>query len=449
MKKPAHAQALLNASLLLLILLAAGALLNQFNFTKDVTANSRHQLTTGTHEAVKGLSGAVEIIAVLGKNAVQRNALTELVDRYKAINPLITLRFINPETDPEGARSLNASASGELIIRGMGREQRLTSVSERSLTGALRQLNREGERKLAFVTGHDERSPVKAEAPHWQSISENLARIGIQSEELSLVSQPRINDSVNVLVLADPRRPYFPGEIASLLEYVNLGGNLLWLLETDIQSQTGSRLQALALELGIDNLAGTVIDTASQNALQGQNSTVPNLVLLDRFTRHPVSQNLTSPLLIPQAKALSVTPLAGQTLLPLLQTPEASWTETGKLEGAIKFDSNTAEQTGPLTLGITIERNINNKTQRIAVIGDADFASNQFVGNGGNRAFTESLILWLSGDVDALNFVTQAAPDSQLILSNTNILFLSATLLVGIPLLLLLSALVITLRRRR
>jgi len=414
------------------------------NHSVDLTANKRHALSDQTVNAVQALNGPVSITAVVGPIANQRKALTELVSRYQTHNPLISLDFINPETDPERARNLNAAPGGELIINGMGREQRLQAVSERALTGALRQLNREGERKLAFVTGHEERSATDAGPNNWTIIASRLNSVGLNSEALSLVSNPRISDDVDVLVIADPRRPYFPGEIASLLEYINLGGNLLWVSETDLSKQTGSGLNALGLELGIDFLPGVIVDTASQAANNGS----ATFVILNSFAKHPVTESLRSPILLPQTKALAVTALAGQTLLPLLQTPQASWTETGELEGAVQFDENTNELSGPLVVGVTIERTIRGKQQRIAIIGDADFASDQFIGNGANLAFSERLMSWLAGDTDALSFVTLPAPDANLTLSSRSIVMISVALLFVLPGLLFLMAGIAAWRRR-
>jgi len=398
------------------------------NTNIDLTANKRHALSKQTVAAVQALQGPVSLTAIVGPNAAQRNTLTELVARYQSHNPLINLSFVNPETDPERARQLNAASGGELIVNGMGREQRLQSVSERSLTG-----------------GHEERSAIDTGASNWTILGSRLRSIGLNSEALSLVTHPRIGDDVDVLVIADPRRPYFPGEIAGLLEYINQGGSLLWLIETSLSKQTGSGLAALGLELGIEPMPGIIIDTASQSANAGSASSV----ILTSFSQHPVTQGLTSPILLPQAKALIVTALAGQTLLPLLQTPEASWTETGALEGAVQFDQDSEEQNGPLVVGVTIEREIKGRQQRIAVIGDADFASDRFIGNGANLGFAESLMLWLSGESDALSFVTMPAPDASLTLSRQQIMIISISLLFVLPLLLLIIAGITTWRRRR
>jgi hypothetical protein len=104
---------------------------------------------------------------------------------------------------------------------------------------------------------------------------------------------------------------------------------------------------------------------------------------------------------------------------------------------------------GPLLLGVTIERPLPQGTQRIAVIGDADFGASQFIDNGGNQNFIEALMLWLTGEFNTLDFGTQSAIDSTLTLSNNAIVLLSAAYLAGLPILLLLIAGFVRWRRSR
>jgi len=431
--------------LIIVIVLVLGWFTQRFSVSLDITANDRHSLAPATVLLLQSLDVPVELIAVLGPDPKHRSGVEALVTRFQEHKPDINLRFINPETDPAQARDLDAAPGGELILRTSEREQRLQTLSERSLVDSLQQLSREGNRDIVFITGHDERSPTLTGNDDWLLMSERLANIGLVTREQSLVSEPYLSDSTDLVVIAAPKRPYFPGELASIDSYIQRGGNLLWLTETASTTDAGQDWSLLSNAFGIDTLPGTVIDTASQ-ALAADS---PDFVLLDRFPAHPVTLQLASPVLIPQATALAVTPLAGQVVEPLLQTSESSWTETGPLAGAMQFDENTEEVAGPLLLGVTIERTLANGTQRFAVIGDADFAASQFIGNGANQSFTEALALWLTGDAKELGFVTQRAPDSELSLSNRSIVILSVVYLTALPLCLLLVAGVVRWRRRR
>ncbi|MBX2885141.1 MAG: GldG family protein [Granulosicoccus sp.] len=429
----------------LLVVLCLLWFAERFSTSLDVTANKRHSLSPTTISLLNAMNKPVDVIAVLGLNQQQLDAVNALISRFRAVKPDISLKVVNHELQPAEARALNAAPGGELILRSDEREQRIQTLSERSLANALQRLMREGERQLAFIVGHNERSPSRMTNHDWQAISQRLASIGLISREVSLVSEPYLGDDIDLLVIADPRRPYFPGEIVSINNYIARGGNLLWLGEIASDSRTGPGLTPVSDNLGIDFLPGTVIDTASQGLAAGS----ADFVLLDRFPVHPVTQHLTGPVLLPQASAIAVTPLAGQTELPLLRTPDSSWTETGELSGEIRFDENTDEIAGPLMLGVTIERQLPGGNQRFAVIGDADFAASQFVENGANQAFIESLILWLTGDADALQFVTRSAPDGQLMLSDRARIFLFLACLCVLPILFISIAFAVRWVRRR
>lgn len=426
-------QHLFIGTLCLGIVIALGWFSERYSYQFDVTANQRNTLTPSSVASVQALPGQTEIIAVMGPNANARQAVTSLVQRYQAHTAELTLSFINPDTNPAEARGLNAAPGGELIIRNGNNERRLQAVSERALTGVFRQLGSEGNQTVAFITGHDERSPLLSTNTDWGLVTNAMASIGVDIVEHSLVTNPRLADTLDLVVIADPRRPYFPGEIASINEWLQRGGNLLWLQETDTHAATGAGLQRFADEFGVRSLPGRVIDAASQQLVQGS----PTFVVLDRFVSHPTTRQLTNPVLLPEAQAFAVTPLAGQSLSVLLQTPEASWTELGALEGEVGFDENSKEVAGPLILGVSIEREINGRDQRVVIIGDADFGASAYLGNGANLAMIESLFLWLGGNAAALEFVTTPATDAELQLTNKQIISLTASFLVALPLILL------------
>jgi hypothetical protein len=50
---------------------------------------------------------------------------------------------------------------------------------------------------------------------------------------LNLVQSSSIPDNTDVLILASPKVPMLPGEIELLREYLERGGNLLWLADPE------------------------------------------------------------------------------------------------------------------------------------------------------------------------------------------------------------------------
>ena len=86
--------------------------------------------------------------------------------------------------------------------------------------------------------------------------------------------------------------------------------------------------------------------------------------------------------------------------------------------------------------------------QRIVVIGDGDFLSNAYLGNGGNLNLGMNLIDWLGRDDALIAISPTTAPDLSLTLSKFASAVIGLTVLLGLPLLLLACGITIWLRRR-
>lgn len=113
---------------------------------------------------------------------------------------------------------------------------------------------------VRFVSGHLERPPDSAARQGYQQFTRHLRTLGFDVQTLSLVSTPVVPADTDVLVIAAPAGGYFPGEAASVLNYIARGGNLLWLLEQGLPNAPVE----LAAELGLSILPGVIVDVASQ-----------------------------------------------------------------------------------------------------------------------------------------------------------------------------------------
>ena len=238
-----------------------------------------------------------------------------------------------------------------------------------------------------------------------------------------------------------------PGEIDILRDYIDRGGNLLWLADPE---QAIEGLDLLADYIGIEFLPGIIVDPNSR--LMGLDRV--DFALIATYPRHAVTQNLESLSLFPQAQALEYHGDESWQLQVFLQTDERSWNETGELSGEIIKGDNEDENSGPLTIGLTMARSQYNDNgaqvaQRIAILGDADFISNRYLGNGGNLEIGVNLVNWLSHDDRLISISPRPAPDTQLELSQPELTAIAAFFLILLPLGLLGSGLRIWLKRRK
>ncbi|MEE8429415.1 MAG: ABC transporter, partial [Gammaproteobacteria bacterium] len=171
-----------------------------------------------------------------------------------------------------------------------------------------------------------------------------------------------------------------------------------------------------------------------------------------------ITRELNIMTLFPRAAALELNDSGDWNGRPLLTTLARAWTETGELVDEISYNEGSEERAGPLDIGIVLFRNREQENgddssepveQRIVVLGDGDFISNTYAGNGGNVELGLNIIHWLSHDDAFIAIRPKAAPDQILTLSNTAQIVIGIGFLFVLPLLLLFTGLIIWLRRRK
>ena len=436
----------------LLLVLAAGAigyLSTRYARQADWTANGRTSLSAESRAVLAQLNGPVEIVSYANPQGDLRQTIAGFLQRYQAVKPDLTLRFVDPQLDPAKMRELGITVDGALILHYKDREQRLDELSERSLTNALERLLRGGDRIVAFVTGDGERrADGQANADLGTFINQLEAR-GMRAVPLNFAQVSAVPEHTDLVVLASPGLALAPGAVQALTGYVQNGGNLLWLTEP---ANDDLGLKPLADALGVRVLPGVLVD-GSGTALGLHD---PRVIALGDYQPQAITQGFALTTLFPQVSALAQVAASGWTAKPFLRSGVQSWTEFQPIDNSkpsdIRFDAGTGELKGPLDFGYALSRlspSPDKSEQRAVVIGDGDFLSNTFLGNGGNRALGERVFDWLLGDDKLVDLPPRGAPDRLLQISQGELNALSVGFLIALPLLLLVIGGLIVWRRRR
>ena len=424
------------------------AWLSQLNpLSIDLTANQRNSLSEQSIRLVKSLQYPLEITIFISPVNENRDLLERLFERYQHQQPLVKFRSLNPDLSPDLLRQHDIRTDGETLIEYQGRSEKISQVSEAIVTNAIQRLIRQGERWLVFLQGHGERNPYSERNHDFSEFATRLASKGYTIENLALTQSNSIPKNTDVLVIASPQVALLPGEIELIEEYLEGGGNLLWLADTE---QTVDSMELISDRLAIEFLPGVIVDPNSR--LLGLNRV--DFALVADYPRHPITQGIDSLSLFPQAQALEFSGEGGiwQQQIFLLSS-EASWNETGEMAGEVFNGDNDDETHGPLKIGMTLSASHETDNgdlveQRIAIVGDADFLSNRYLGNGSNLELGLNLTNWLSHDDNLIAISPRAAPDTRLELSQTQQIIIGLGFLVFLPLLLFGSGLTIWLKRR-
>lgn len=338
-----------------------------------------------------------------------------------------------------------------MVIEYQGRRENLRAISEQTVTSALQRLSSGAERWVVFLEGHGERSINDRERDGYSQFAQELKDKGIKVRALNLVTDPRVPDNASVLVIAAPGKPLLAGEQKLVRDYLDHGGGLLWL--ADPERDPGA--PDLAQALGVEWLkgAGIMLDSAALGL-------PPFVYVTTQYPPNPVTRDFAENALFPLVRGLKTQNANGWSAEPLLTTSEQAWLETGDLNGEIALEENQGDTKGPLTIGVTLSREVKDEAvaaddpkaddkkaadgkpgekkpprqQRAAVIGDSDFLSNAYYGQLGNSTLGINLAQWLSSRDAQLNIEVPKAPDTTLFLPPWASLLIGAAFVALLPL---------------
>ena len=496
---------LLFSILFLVVVGLIGWISTKYSTQFDWTASHRHTLSDASRKVLGLLEGPVTVTAYARENQALRQQIRDIVDRYSRVKPDLSLRFVNPDIQPDKVRELGITMDGEMILDYQGRTEKLQDPSEAALSNALQRLASAAERHVVFLEGHGERSPDGQANHDLKQFGDELRRKGFILTRMNLGMTTVIPDNTDVLVIAGPRSKLLPGEVAMIESYVKRGGNLWWMADPgDLHG-----LGPLGSQLGVRFLPGIVVDASTQ--LLGIDD--PTFALVAEYPPHPVTLGFQEMTMFPSAAAIDAPQGGDFERDVLLSTLPRSWTETGPIEGDIRMNAEQGERQGPLDIGIALTRQVTpapvsaapaappakpepaaggDKTsaatpakveskspdgkkpesgaaaeppkpgeppanpapaepiqQRIVVTGDGDFLSNAYLGNGGNLNLGVNIVQWLSRSDALINIPAKLAPDQKLELSSAAMVVIAGGFLVVLPLLLIGTGAWIWFKRRR
>lgn len=435
-----------------LLLAGAGALgffSTRYAHVSDWTANGRLSLSPQSRAVLAKLDGPIEVVSYASPQGDLRAQVAGFLQRYQQAKRDMALRFVDPQQDPSRMRELGIAVDGELILHYHGHEQRLTELSESDVTNALERLIRGNDRIVAFVTGDGERLPSGQGGADMAALMGQLAPSGLRAVPLSFAQAAAVPQGTDLVVLASPTSDLPSGAVQALLDYVQEGGNLLWLRDP---ANDDLGLKPLAAALGVQVLPGVLLDGGG--AALGLDD--PRLLAVAQYPPNPVTQGFQLATRFPQVAALARTGAGGWTATPLLRSSTQSWTEFHPVDNthpsAIRYDAAAGELKGPLDFGFTLARlspSPDKREQRAVVVGDGDFLSNAYLGQGGNRALGERIFNWLLGDDALIDVPREGVPDRVLRIGQSELDAASLGFMVALPLLLLVIGGLIAWRRRR
>lgn len=425
---------------------------NRYDFQLDLTANKRHSLSHESMELLRLLDKEI-ILHAYTTDEITRRAIKEIIDRYRQLKPDFKLELLNPDIDITQAQKdgIVMHKPFAFVIYYNGRKEHIDSLSEYSISNALLRLNRRDKQQTIFLDGHGERDISGSDNRSYSKLKQLLTEQGFNLSTLNLLTKP-VPDDTKLLVIAAPVKNYLAGEMTQLENYINNGGNLLWLVDPgELQG-----LEPLAASLDLQLQQGVIVDNNAQ-LRQTLNIQHPAIIPVTEYFPHVITNSIRYNTLFPLARGIN-TPAGTQTTHnwqqeALFNSYGKSWSETGGLTEEMVFNSAEGDIAGPITIAVALHRsmthgNRQSHNQRVVVVGDSDFLADTYIGAGANHELGLNIFNWLIGDDDFISIEVKPSPDTRLALTDFQKTIIGFGFFLVIPIMLLVTGLVIWYKRK-
>jgi len=281
--------------------------------------------------------------------------------------------------------------------------------------------------QVGFVKGHGERDCIRSGDRDYNRFAQDkpfrysLINQGFDFNEVTLDKE--IPESIDILVIAEPRQSISEEHYANLDKYIARGGNLL------IAGEPGRQEQAnpLAARFGVEFLPGRLVKP-SENFSPDFIQAIPTrdggrmmYWLQDMIRRETI-------VTMPGATAISYQGAEAKgfkvTELFVTDTAGGTWSETvttNFIDDTVSVDPAKGEKMeASIPVAIAMSRKVGEKDQKIIVVGDADCISNGeiSIGRKGVRAANYNFIMgaffWMSDDEVPIDVRRPATTDRKL-----------------------------------
>ena len=427
------------------ILVGVSLLVYRFPWRLDLTEGKKNSISSQTQKIVKSLKQDVWIRAFFQEGNPGKKKAQALFETYAYTNPRIHYQFIDPDRQPSLAQQYGVRNYGALILESGEKTQPVNVADEEGITNGLLRLMQPKAKKVVFLSGHGERSIQDSQKTGYSLAKSLLIRENYQVEEMNLLSGTGLPAETRCVVIAGPKKSFFPEEVEDLKKYVQGGGRLILLLEP---YQDGGFKEWLA-SLGVNLSDDIVIDKLSRAF--GGDYLIP---MAGSYGQHPITEKFNVATFFPTARSLDLSspPPPKVSYDVLVNSSSGSWAEFNKKElekGRAAFDSGQ-DRKGPLPLAVLVtlpspeQKNGSKESSekekefpkgQIALFGDSDFASNGYFNLSGNGDLFLNTVNYLTEEAALISIRPAKTPVRPLSLSYSQAMVLFWVPVVLLPVL--------------
>src|SRR3954470_20015363 len=156
------------------IAIVANVLADRYNRSWDSTSNKRYTLSDQTIKVVRGLNQNAQInyFDQTSRFAQAR----DLLDRYGNLSSRVKVQYIDPDRDPQSARTAGITNYGTAIIQVGDKKETASAVTEEGISGAFIRALKNTVRTVCFLSGSGEHRIDDSERTGFSNFKDRLTK---------------------------------------------------------------------------------------------------------------------------------------------------------------------------------------------------------------------------------------------------------------------------------
>jgi ABC-type uncharacterized transport system involved in gliding motility auxiliary subunit len=388
--------------LVLGILVFLNVLAKDHGWRKDITRAGINTLSDQTKKIVSELPQDVK--ATYFNSYEEKQPGEGVLQRYAFLSKHFTYEFVDEDRNPTRVEAMGVKGKGSVVLSLGDSGKRITasSATEEQITNGLIKLLRSKEVAVYFSNGHDEHPLGGAANPlGYAKLRGELEKQGYTVKELNLLSEGKIPADAALVVVAGPKKAFFPKELGILGDWIRAGGHALLAVDLDVGegglAKGSAQLAGLLGSYGVEAHGEMLVDPTSKRA-----NVEPQVILGFSASRdHPVTKDFAhapsaANFLFPLTAYLSRHEVKDITITPLAVTSPLAWAESdwNSLRGGrVSFDA-AKDRRGPLDLAYAVAA----KSTKLVVLADSLVATDNLIDKVGNRDLVLNAVAWLADD---------------------------------------------------
>jgi ABC-type uncharacterized transport system involved in gliding motility auxiliary subunit len=447
----------------------------------DLTADDLYTLSEKSHNILDAVEEEIRVVVFMTPETPLYRQVKELLDRYEAASPRLTVETIDPDRErvrtQQLAEEFGISMADTVVFAAGDRSKYVTSAdmadydysgmqmgqpptltafkAEEQFTAAIQSLVQPEVPDVFVVTGHGESRLNPADGQRALSqLAEGLRRENMNVGETSLLTG-EVPAEADVLIIAGPSTAYTEVEVQALRTHLEGGGRALIaldpLIETDATVRE-TRLEAMLADFGVEVRSDLVVDPSRRLPFYDLSA-----VYLDNYGAHPVTEGMDGlAVLFLVSRSLGVLEGSGFQVTPLVRTSAEGWGESNLNELLMgqPVTLDEVDAAGPVPVAVAVEAVAEPGADasdglRLVVLGDSEFFSDGEIGNAGNFTLAMNAVNWLAARDASIGIPPRDMSRSNLYLAEAELRTIFVFVTVVMPVAAIAMGVLVWRRRRR